>query len=399
MNKVLRLAIDGNEANVPQRVGSNVYAFEVIKQLWRLTANQRKFHCVVLLSQPPVADLPAVRPNWQYKVLKPRRLWTQWALPLHLFWSRKSYDVLYTPGHYAPRWSTIPYVSSVMDLAFLSFPEQFEKNDLFQLKNWTAYSVKNASKVIAISQFTKQSVNETYDKPLKDIVVASPAASLPTSYSPLRAKAFFRKHGIMEKNYLLYLGTLQPRKNLINLVEAFEIFSRFHAANQLKKRTAGDDSQPVPPPQLVLAGKIGWLAQSLLDRVAASPLKNQIILTGFIDDSLRRPLYERARATVLIGLSEGFGLPALESLSAGTMPVVSNSSSLPEVVGNVGLTVDPEQPQAIANALKKAWNLPANDQPNWLKRAQKQTQQFSWENTGKTILNTLVRVAKDAKKR
>lgn len=154
MNKPLRLAIDGNEANVKQRVGSNVYAFEVIKQLYELTKNPKKFDCTILLAHKGLADLPPARSNWQYKVLTPQRLWTQWALPLHLFWQQKQYDLFFTPGHYAPRFSAVPYVSSVMDLAFLEFPEQFQKNDLYQLKHWTYYSVRHAKKVITISIFS-----------------------------------------------------------------------------------------------------------------------------------------------------------------------------------------------------------------------------------------------------
>ena len=146
MNKLIRIAIDGNEANIPNRVGSNVYAFEILHQLWQLTKKASKFSCVVLLAGEPVADLPPARKNWQYKIIKPTRLWTQWALPLHLFWQQRAYDVLYTPSHYAPRISAVPYVSSVMDLAFLEFPEQFKKNDLYQLKQWTQYSVRRAEK-------------------------------------------------------------------------------------------------------------------------------------------------------------------------------------------------------------------------------------------------------------
>lgn len=394
MNKPLRLAIDGNEANVKQRVGSNVYAFEVIKQLYELTQNPKQFDCMILLAHPNLDDLPPVRSNWQYKILAPARLWTQWALPLYLFWQQQRFDLLYTPGHYAPRFSAIPYVSSVMDLAFLEFPEQFQKKDLHQLKHWTYYSVSRASKVITISEFSKRQIHTMYGKPLADIVVAPPAVTLPVNSSPLRTNAFFRKRDIEEKNYLVYLGTIQPRKNLENLIEAFEIFSRFHAANQLKKRAAETPEATAPPPQLVLAGKIGWLAQSILDRIAVSPLKKQIILTGFVSDDLKRPLYEQARATVLVGLSEGFGLPPLESLAVGTIPIVSKTSSLPEAVGSAGLRVDPTSPKAIAEAMKQAWNLSANQRQHFLKRAAKQVAQFSWANTGQIIIETLVKVSR-----
>lgn len=394
MSKVIRIAIDGNEANVKNRVGSNVYAFEILRELHGLTSNAKKFEVTVLLAREKTADLPPARKNWRYQVVAPAKLWTQWALPLHLFARAKNYDVFFTPGHYAPRWSRVPYISSVMDLAFLEFPEQFRRNDLFQLTHWTRYSVARAKKVITISEFSKKDIHEKYQKPLSDIIVASPAISLPAVASPLRAKAFFRKHNLEEKNYLLYVGTLQPRKNIERLIEAFEIFSRYSAANQLKKRATKKAEDAPPAAQLVLAGKVGWLAQGILDRIEASPLKEQIIITGFVGDDVKRQLYEQARVTVQIGLLEGFGIPPLESLALGTVPVVSNTSSLPEVVGNAGLTVDPTDPQKIANALKQAWNQSAHQRGQFLRRAKKQVEQFSWKRSAESILKTLEKVAR-----
>ncbi|MFH2118350.1 MAG: glycosyltransferase family 1 protein [Candidatus Paceibacterota bacterium] len=391
MNK-LRLAIDGNEANVTNRVGSNVYAFEVLKQLYQLTTNKRRFDCTILLSQPAVDDLPKARSNWQYRVIKPARFWTQWALPLHLFWQQKNYDVLFTPSHYAPRLSPVPYVSSVMDLAFLKFPNQFTKHDLFQLKHWTAYSVKRAHKIITISQFSKDAIHDTYQKSLQDIVVAPPAVSESGKYSPLRWKAFLRKHGIEKNNYFLYLGTLQPRKNLLTLIESFEAFYRSQAAAQLKKRTS--KSAPANLPQLVIAGKIGWLADELQKRAEQSAIQEKIIFTGFVNEELKKPLYENAIATLLIGLYEGFGIPPLESLSVGTLPIVSNTTSLPEVVGNAGLTVDPTDQTAIANALEIAWRTPPSKRQQLVRKMRKQTKKFSWKKTGKIILKTIQSVAK-----
>ena len=398
MHNPIRIAIDGNEANTTNRVGSNVYAFEILHQLWKLTSKPQKFHCTVLLAQQQAADFPPARKNWQYAIVKPARLWTQWALPFHLFWYQKKYDLFFTTSHYAPRLSVIPYVSGVMDVAYLEFPEQFRRNDFYQLKYWTRYSVKRAAKVITISQYSKQQIHTAYGRPLNDIVVASPAVSLPRSSSPLRTKAFFRKFKIEKKNYILYVGTLQPRKNLENLIEAFETFSRSYAANQLKKRAVDFTEYSPPPPQLVLAGKVGWLAKGIQDRIKSSALKDQIIVTGFVSDDLKPQLYKQARATILIGLSEGFGIPPLESMSVGTIPIVSNTSSLPEVIGSAGILVDPTKPLKIAEAIREAWNLPASKQQQFEKKAKKQLSQFTWQKTGKTILNTLVKVARHAKK-
>ena len=111
---MLKIAIDGNEANVQNRVGSNVYAFKLIEEIYKLTAKRKNVDITILLSTLKVSDLPPKRKNWRYLVVSPRKFWTQWALPIHLFLHKNDYDLLFTPGHYAPRIAAIPYVSSVI---------------------------------------------------------------------------------------------------------------------------------------------------------------------------------------------------------------------------------------------------------------------------------------------
>jgi hypothetical protein len=174
----LRIAIDGNEANIKNRVGSNVYAFEVLWALERMTRTRADIEITILVSTKPIQDLPQTRAGWNYQVIQPQPLWTQFALPIHLFVHRSRYDVFFTPGHYAPRLSSLPYVSSVMDVAYLKFPEQFQDKDVIQLKDWTGYSVRHAHKVVAISQSTKADVVKYYKRKPQDVVVAYPSISL-----------------------------------------------------------------------------------------------------------------------------------------------------------------------------------------------------------------------------
>jgi glycosyltransferase involved in cell wall biosynthesis len=380
----LNIAIDANEANVIHRVGSNVYAFEVIKQLANLIKADPNLKATVLLSTPPLSDLPNQTQDWHYQIVKPAKFWTQLAAPLHLFNNKNKYDVFFTPGHYAPRLCAVPYVSSVMDLAYLHFPEQFRSSDLLQLKNWTAYSVEHAQKVITISQFTKQETAYQYSKPETDIVVAYPSASLPqNSASQSEIEHFFNYHGI-ENDYFLFIGTIQPRKNLVNLIKAFEIFC-------LEEQ---EQDNPADLPQLVIAGKIGWLAEPILEIASQSGVKDKIVFTGFVSDAMKQPLYKRALTTVLIGLYEGFGIPPLESMHVGTLPIVSHNSSLPEVVGEAGLQVNPYKPEIIAEALREVWLMPAKEKAIYRKKMRQQIQQFSWEKSGQIILDTLLQVAK-----
>lgn len=382
----IHLAIDGNEANIPNRVGSNVYAFHIIQELSRIIKHEQDVEATILLANKPIADLPPATDCWRYRTITPRKFWTQLAAPWHLYTHQYDYNVFYTPGHYAPRFCAIPYVSSVMDLAFLTFPDHFAKNDLLQLQKWTAYSVKNARKVVAISQFTKQEIIKHYHLPEDDVVVAHPSVSVPTQpASKAELIKFLLKHKIRQP-FFLYLGTLQPRKNLINLIKAYEIFCKEVAQ---KRKDCGKF------PQLVLGGKVGWLTEPILEAIERSPVKSSIILTGYIPQEYKPELYRSATATVLVGLYEGFGIPALESMQYSVLPIVSNSSSLPEVVGESGLLVNPHKPDSIAAALKNACQMPEKEKKLLQSKMQTQRSKFSWRQSAETVFQVLLEVAQE----
>ncbi|PIR61459.1 MAG: hypothetical protein COY81_00400 [Candidatus Pacebacteria bacterium CG_4_10_14_0_8_um_filter_43_12] len=383
----LQLAIDGNEANVEHRVGSNVFAFEVIKSLELLL---RRYHhqVTILLSTPPVIDLPAERTGWRYQVIGPQQFWTQWGLPIYLWKERKKYDVFFTPGHYAPRFCPVPYVSSVMDTAYLEYPGQFTTHDRVQLRHWTAYSVKHAKKVIAISEFTKASIVAHYAIPEERIEVVYPAASEITSaLTPTEKTQFFKRHAIFEP-YFLFVGTIQPRKNLITLINAFEIFSRKLASNNLLSRTQ-TKIKPRQLPKLVLAGKVGWLADDILERIEHSPFKSRIILTGFVSETEKKALYQSASCNFLLGLYEGFGIPPLEAIQYGTIPVVANATSLPEVVGQAGYIVPAKNSKRLAEVMLEITNQSKKTKAIFRKLGREQAKKFDWQLSAQKTLAIL----------
>lgn len=393
----LHIAIDGNEANVTHRVGSNVYAYELLGALEKRTRNDPTIAVTVLLAQSPIDSLPQERKGWKYKVILPKKFWTQWALPLHLFKKRKVYDIFFTPGHYAPRICPIPYVSSVMDTAYLDYPEQFTPRDRTQLTNWTKYSVKNAQKVVAISHYTRQSVIEAYKKPENDVVVAYPAINKITDTLGRDERSqFFEKYGITEP-YILFVGTLQPRKNVHRLVAAYELLRDFMQSTPTSEDTRKTRSKKkkvtqVTPPKLVLAGKVGWLAEPILEKIKKSKYAKDIITTGYISDLEKKLLISRAQCTVLIGLHEGFGIPPLEAMTYGSIPVVANTTSLPEVVGKAGFTVDPKNIEDIAEVLKKIQGMSAKERAVYLRSGREQAAQFSWERSAEVVLKSLLTI-------
>ena len=386
--KIIYLAIDGNEANVKNRVGSNVYAFKIIEQLYQLCKKPNHWQVTVLLARPKVSDLPKARKNWQYVSVQPAKIWTQWALPIHLLLHRRDYDVFFNPGHYAPRFSSVPYMSSVMDLAYLHFPEQFRPEDLLQLRSWTKYSVRKAKKVLTISEFSKKEIVKHYARQDSDIVVAPPATNFNKSANQQETTRFFKDQGI-GKDYFLYLGTLQPRKNVVSLVKAYDIF----LMNLLKAEPKAKDKVLANAPQLVIAGKIGWLSDDLLQKIDKFIFKEKIILTGFIPSRFKKALYQRAKLSFLLSFYEGFGIPPLESIEAGCLSIVADNSSLNEVVGDPSLSVDPQDCQAIAQKMLTFNQLDPKKYQRLLKQRQEYIKRFTWQKSAKLILRELKKIA------
>ncbi|MDA1079297.1 MAG: glycosyltransferase family 1 protein [bacterium] len=370
------VAIDGNEANVPNRVGSNIYAFELLTELEKQLAEKKEWDVTILLTSHPVADMPPVRKGWRYVILRPKKFWTQWALPRYLAQNKKSVDLFFTPGHYAPRYSPVPYICAVLDLAFLSHPASFTLRDRLQLTHWTKYSVQHAKKIITISQASKREVVDDYHVPANNVIVAYPAIGKIERVSAQEVLQSIKKFSL-PKSFFISLGTIQPRKNLIRLIEAFESFSR-------KQQGLGKTTDLY---HLVFAGKQGWLAKPILDRIEQSPFRELIHLTGFITETEKWALLRNAAASVTVGLKEGFGIPALEALEVGTIPIVSNTSSLPEVVGEGAILVNPTNSLEIADGLWKVATLKAREKAILRKKGREQRAKFSWKNTAATVLD------------
>lgn len=394
MTPTISLAIDGNEANTAQRVGSNVYAAEILQAMAKQIPG-RTVTATILLSAPPLEHMPPESEFWHYQVVKPARYWTQWAAPLFLERHRDEFDVFFTPSHYAPRSCPMPYVSSVMDTAYLAYPGEFKLRDRIQLTEWTAYSVKKASKVIVISRFTKRCVIEAYKKADKDVIIANPAVHETKTKILVAAKKQYLQTNEITSPYFLYVGTIQPRKRLSIVIEAFERLCTQLVAATSRYRPRKGKTPTLP--LLVIAGKVGWLASPVVQRAAQSPFAAQIKLLGYVSDHDKQLLMQESRALILIGRHEGFGIPPLEAMQAGTIPIVARTGSLPEVVGQAGMLVAADDSLQLMNKMKLILDQNARERGVWLSKGRDQVKRFSWMNSADIILDTLETVAMGAR--
>ncbi len=360
------IGIDGNEANVGEKVGIGEYAFELLKQFEQSRSKNLEFR--IYLKNPPREEMPKEREGWRYRVIGPRRFWTQLALPLDLLFHRPRPNAFFTPTHYAPRFSPVPTAVSVMDVSYIHFPNLFKKSDLYQLKSWTAYSVKNAKIVFTISQASKNAIIKAYGINEAKVVVTYPGVKRLLNMGSTNSKF------TIEGRYILFVGTLQPRKNIARLIEAF---------SRLKSEVF-----------LVVVGKKGWLYDEILEAPKKFNVEKRVKFLDFVKDEDLPQIYKKALCFILPSLYEGFGLPVLEAMKYGCPVVTSNISSLPEVGGDAVLYVDPFNVDDIVKKLE----LIVSDRElreKLIKKGYEQVKKFSWEKTARETLSVLTRIANE----
>lgn len=373
------IGIDANEANVKRKVGISEFAFELLKQFSISNTVDLKF--TIYLKDNPLQDLPSQDNNWHYRVLKPGKFWTQWRLPLDLYLHTPRPDIFFSPTHYAPRFSPVPTVVSVMDLSYLYFPDMFKSKDLLQLKHWTSYSVKKAAKVLTISKSSKFDIIKEYKIPEEKVKVVYPGIkpTIHPQHQVCNMDTVKQKFGI-NNNFILFVGTLQPRKNIARLIEAFSKISN-------KEKIPHDL-------QLVIVGKRGWVFEEILKKPKELGIEEKVKFLDFVSDDELAVLYKQAVCFVLPSLYEGFGLPVLEAMKHGCPVITSNVSSLPEAGGDAALYVDPQDTNDITEKIYKLITHP-HLRKELIEKGKRQAGKFSWEKTAKETLKILEEVGKN----
>jgi len=375
------IGIDGNEANVEKRVGISEYAYQLLLQFSNdHLARDKNINFVIYLKDKPLDSLPRQNKHWHYRVLKPGKFWTQWRLPLDLFLHHPRPDVFFSMTHYAPRYSPIPTIVSVMDVSYLRFPEMFNKSDLYQLAHWTEYSVKKAKKVLTISDSSRDDIIKIYKKSKEDVVTIYPGIKHIESLEPriYGMNQIQDKYQVSDK-FILFVGTLQPRKNIVRLIEAF---SKLKTEDEKLKKL-----------ELVIIGKRGWQYEEILEAPEKFGVSDKVKILENVPDTDLDVFYQNALCYVLPSLYEGFGLPVVEAMQRGCPVITSNISSLPEAGGDAAVYVDPEDVSDIAKKMEKV----ITDEKlrhELVAKGKKQITKFSWEKAARETLGILEDVAR-----
>lgn len=366
----MKIAIDVREAD-GEKTGKGFFAFGLVKEL---LAQDRKNAYILYTDKPTIPfethDNVKVVFNekkgfrWHYDVLKDLKM----ARP-DIYLAPTSFIV---PA-FAPRWLKVFVV--VHDLVAFMFPKQHAKKAVIIERITLRRALKKASKVFVVSENTQNDLLRLFKFP-KSLTVEVPCAPHEIYRQEVDAKvsAKVRKAYNLPEKFILGVGTLEPRKNFSTLIKSFVTVKR-----------------KFPEYKLVIVGKQGWKFQELQRTVKEFQLSEDVIFTGYMKDEDLHHTYNLAEVFVFPSLYEGFGIPPLEAMASGCPVVASNTSSLPEVVGEAGLLIEPTNSHKIADAII---SLIENPQLRnmLLERGFHHAQKYSWVDSAHTVLEEFSKI-------
>ena len=333
----MTIGIDASRANKTEKTGTEWYSYHLIQELKKITDPKDQF---ILYSREKLrSELGELPSNWQSRVLNwsPQKLWTQVRFSAEM-WQRPP-ELLFVPAHTLPTIRPEKVVTTCHDVAFLRLPQVYDWAALKYQKLAVKFAIRHATKIIAVSEFTKNELIEFFKISPERIAVVQ------NGYDNERYKIIedrgavaeaLKKYKITEP-YILYTGRLELKKNTPGLIEAFKILKKSY-------------TQPL---KLVLVGQPGFGFEKVAKAVAESDLQNDILMPGWIAREDLPYLMSGARAFVFPSFYEGFGIPILEAMACGTPVVASGIPALREVAGEAAYLVDPDFSENIAEGISR----------------------------------------------
>lgn len=365
----MTIGIDGSRAFIEGKTGTENYSYQIIKNL---SSIDLKNNYLIYIKKSQVSNLKSQMwpQNFQFKIIDLPRLWTQIGLALRTFID--PIDVLFVPSHTLPliKRPGLKTVVTVHDLGAEYLPALHQLKQVLYLNIMTHYQLKSADRIIAVSEATKADlINRVQIRKNKVSVVYEAADEKVFNKISTDSLQYVLRHFKLQKNkYFLFVGTIQPRKNLEKIIEAFKVFS---------ESTLGYN--------LVLAGGKGWKSDAIYDLPQKLGIGQEVRFIGRVTDEELRALYNGATGLVYPSLFEGFGLPIVEAFNCGCPVITSKISSMPEVAGDSAILVDPYNKEEIAEALG---SLASKDtlRSSLIKKGYLRSKFFSWR---KAAIDTL----------
>lgn len=373
----MKIGIEATSAAAGQKAGVGYYAYHLIQALINAPNAAHQYTLYLRHADPMPLETLGITPQGASevaaRVLEFPLLWAQFRLPVEMI--RHPQDAYFFPSSTMPLWY-LPKKSvvTIHDVAFLFFPDCFSPALRYWLKHSTQRSIRAAAKIITVSEATRQDVLAYYNiAPEKVIAIHH---GVHRRFQPLErdlVQAELRRYRLPEP-YLLCIGTLQRRKNIPRLIQAFYLLKQKHHI----------------PHKLVLIGQQyrDLPEDEILGTIARLSLQQDVIWTGYVPDHDMPALINGADVFALPSLYEGFGMPVLEAMACGVPVACSNTSSLPEVAGDAAMLFDP---YSVDNMAERLHQLLTNRDLRlaYREKGLRRSQQFSWELCAQQTLEVL----------
>jgi glycosyltransferase involved in cell wall biosynthesis len=366
----MRIGIDGIPLHY-LKTGIGHYTFEVARCL-ALASPSDEFELISphpFISQPgDVSDqeLPTNLRAVRVEANLLERRW--WSIGLPRYIKRHPLALFHGTNFEVPLWKRCPTVLTIHDLSALLYPEKHQRRFRYRSRLLLPRMSRTATMIVTPSESVRREVCEHLHVTPEKVVAVPEAARRIFRQMSLEQTVATRKRFGVEDEFLLYVGTIEPRKNLLTLVRAFVEILR-----TTKHR-----------PQLVIAGKKGWLSDELYAYIKASETSDRILFTGYVTDDELCALYSSCRAFVYPSLYEGFGLPPLEAIACGAPVIASDIGSIREAVGKAARLIDPKDVDALARSIVRL--LEDDGERQHLSSAGlKHAAGFSWEHTARVL--------------
>ena len=372
----MRIGIDAH--SVGTKLGGNEsYAVNLIEALAQIDSVN---HYTIYVTTSEARDRFTDRwSNFKVRSTLPHTPLIRIPLTLSAELRKRPVDVLHVQFT-APPFCPCPVVVSIHDLSFEHLPETFKRRSRTQLRLTVRHSARRATRILSLSEHTRRDIIETYRIDAEKVSAIPLAAA--EHFGPVNDNRELQRvrhnYGIAG-DYILCVGSIQPRKNLARLIRAYALLRGNCSAAKL--------------PKLVLVGKCAWLYDETLRTLEKAGVKDTVVVTGYVPESDLPALYSGALCFVYPSYFEGFGLPPLEAMKCGAPVIVGDRTSLPEVVGDAALSVDPFDIEAIAAAITRLVNNSALRHELSV-RGQERARLFSWQHTARETLKVYTEVAK-----
>jgi glycosyltransferase involved in cell wall biosynthesis len=307
-----------------------------------------------------------------------RIFWEQTLQPMHLL--KEGIDLLHSLAFVQPVFLPIPGIVTIYDLTFMLFPKRIHPLRRLYLGWGAQYSARKARCIIAISASTKRDIVRLLAVPPEKVEVVP--CGVDENFQPIedpQALDHFRRKRHLPEQMVLFVGTIEPRKNLINLLRGYALLS-----------------QRTRVPHLVIGGPKGWRHQEVFSAAEELGLQEHVIFPGYIPQEELPLWYNAAELFIYPSLYEGFGLPPLEAMACGTPVIISNTSSLPEVVGGAGILVNPESAEEISEAMQRLLT-DSTLRAEMRRKGVNRSREFSWQKAAQETVRVYEQAMTDSR--